>query len=168
MFSSAVIRRNSFDKVNGLDLFYLKNSERKINNNRKGEPDLYLFAKLSSRASVYVVNERLCFYRSHEKSNTNNNISRMTHIQDNIRTYDYIFDEIEYFPDDVRMVAKINSIGRLSLSLPLLEIADSLLYRGKLSRETIEYRDFLMAKLRISTSRFIRDDKSLGYPPIVV
>ena len=168
MFSSAVIRRTSFDEVDGLDLFYLKNINRKINIYRKGEPDLYLFAKLSARSQVYVINERLCFYRLHEKSNTNNNIRRMTHVQDNIRTYDYIFDEIEYFPDDVRMVAKINSIGRLSLCLPLLEVADLLLYRGKLSRETTDYRDFLIAKLRVSLNRLIRDDKSLGYPFVTI
>jgi glycosyltransferase involved in cell wall biosynthesis len=142
MWSSALIRRSSYEQVGGLRSLYHRYDKRKIKSvYRKGESDLYIFAKLSSLSQVYVINERLCYYRDHSDSNTNNTFLRGTHIQDNIRTYDYIYDEIEYFTDEIRVVSKINSIGRLSLKNSFADTAYNILYQSMLGKEYYLIRD---------------------------
>jgi len=167
MWSCALIRLKSYRDVGGLESFYRRQNNRNLKSiYRMGESDLYMFARLSSQGFTFVINERLCFYRDHDSSNTNNPILKATHIQDNLRTYDYIFDDIELFADEVRVVAKINSIGRLSMGLSLAEVAFQLLYKSMLGKEFIACRYSIISKLKISMLRFIIDDEKLRWPKL--
>lgn len=161
MWSSALIRSESLREIGGLESLYQRHEGRAISVYRKGESDLYVFARLSSLGEVYVINERLCYYRDHGGSNTSNLELRSTHIQDNIRTYDYIFDDVDFFSDEVRIVAKINSIGRLSTGESLAITAYRLLYIGKLAREFRYNRKEIVQKLKVVMSRFRRDKQEL-------
>ena len=167
MWSSTLIRNESYKKIGGLEALYRRHQGREIKSvYRKGESDLYIFSKLSSFGQAYVINERLCYYRDHSDSNTNNKSLASTHIQDNIRTYDYIFDEIEFFSDEVRLVAKINSIGRLSMNMSFAETAYRILYKSMLGKEFYHNRNDFFSKLKLVMERFIKDDESLGWPKI--
>jgi glycosyltransferase involved in cell wall biosynthesis len=165
MWSSALIRLKSYQQIGGLESLYSRISNRRIRSiYRYGESDLFTFARLSIIGSVCVINERLCFYRDHSMSNTQSDLLRATHIQDNVRTYDYIFDDINFFPEDVRLVSKINSVGRLSTNLGLSMAAEHLLYHSLLGRECNISRRDLVSKLRVSMERFIIDNEAYGYP----
>jgi len=167
MWSCALIRNESYKEIGGLESLYHRHEGREIKSvYRKGESDLYIFCKLSSLGQSYVINERLCYYRDHSDSNTKNKSLASTHIQDNIRTYDYIFDEIEFFSDEVRLVAKINSIGRLSMNMGFAEVAYKILYKSMLGKEFYCNRDTIIEKLKIVMERFIKDDENLGWPKL--
>lgn len=167
MWSSALIRTAALTHINGLnDLYDRHNGKPEKSVYRSGESDLYVFARLSSAGPVYAINERLCFYRDHGGSNTQNELLRATHIQDNIRTYDYIFDDIEYFSDRVRIIAKINTIGRLMQEQSIADAAIKLLYHSKLGRELKHKRSSILKSLVVVMRRYIRDDASLGYPTV--
>lgn len=158
MWSSALIRRSSYVGAGGLESLYQRHERRMITNNyRKGESDLYIFAKLSALGPVYVINERLCYYRDHIDSNTNSATLKSTHIQDNVRTYDYIFDDIEFFPEDIRIISKINSVARLLTNQNFAVTALSVLFEGKFSREIKVDKNKVVSKLILTMERFIRD-----------
>ena len=163
MFSSALIRTEAYQRSGGLEYFVAKYRHRKnVPILRRGEPDLYLFAKLASLGRVYVINERLCHYRYHLESNTS--LLKKFHIQDNLRTYDIIFDEVEFFSEEIRIVCKINSISRLATACSFSDVAYQFLYKSKISREFEHIRRRVIKNLLIVLSRFIRDDQSRGYP----
>ena len=165
MWSSALIRLGAYRKAGGLESLYARVSAGFAHSiYRYGESDLFIFARLSTIGPVAVINERLCFYRDHSLSNTQNVELQSSHILDNIRTYDLIFDDIDFFPEDVRLVAKVNSIGRLSTKLGLSQAAEHLLYRSALGRECKIYRRELISKLLVSMERFIIDNESRGWP----
>lgn len=165
MWSCAVIRRQSYRNVGGLDSLYNRHIGKSIESiYRQGESDLYIFAKLSSYQKTYVINERLCYYRDHGSTNTNNSELKATHIQDNIRTYDYVFDDVNFFSDEIRIIAKINSIGRLSMGMSLSETAFQILYRGMLGRELSHCRKAILIRLRDTMSRYIIDNEPPGWP----
>jgi len=167
MWSSALIRNSAYKSIGGLDYKYKKQDRRNFQSvYRMGESDLYLFAKLSSYGEAYVINERLCYYRDHDDSNTNNMHLKSTHIQDNIRTYDEIYDEHEFFADEVRVMAKINCIGRLTLGVGLAETAYRVLYCSLLSRELVNIRANVLIGLKKSMARYILDSEPAGWPRI--
>jgi glycosyltransferase involved in cell wall biosynthesis len=167
MWSCALIRTSSYRSIGGLEYFYQKYKHRNIKSvYRMGEADLYIFAKLSSLGNAFVINDRLCYYRDHGGSNTNNALLKSTHIQDNIRTYDYIFDEIDFFSDPIRIMAKINSAGRLSTGTSLPETAYKILYTSHLSAELLEYKEKVLIGLLKSMHHYILDSEVLGYPMI--
>lgn len=157
MWSSALIRVDSYKNMGGLDsLFDYQPCKQGNLPVRRGESDLYAFAKLSSIGKVYVINERLCFYRSHDEANTVK--QKNVHIQQNLNTYDLIFQQSEFFSDEIRVVAKINSIARLATELPMSDVAYRLLYVSKVSRECTGFRRQVLERLAIVMDRFIRDD----------
>lgn len=163
MWSSALIRVNSLKKVKGLNsLFDFGLGRQRGTLTRKGESDLYTFAKLSSVGKAYVINERLCYYRAHPGANTIK--LKTNHIQKNLITYDLIYSHHEFFSDEIRAVAKINSIARLAVDLPMSEVAYRFLYCSKIGRESISFRRRVLKKLNIAMKRFIRDDAAKGWP----
>ncbi len=165
MWSCALIRREAYFNVGGLESLYSRHIRKSIDSiYRQGESDLYIFAKLSQYQKTYVINERLCYYRDHGNTNTNSTVLRATHIQDNIRTYDYVFDDIDFFSDEIRIISKINSIGRLSMGTSLSETAYQILYRSMLGRELRHCRKSILIRLRETMSRYIIDNQSTGWP----
>lgn len=168
VFSSIIIRRTCYEKIGGFNFYYSRFIKRKISHYRSGESDLYTIARLASIGLVYVVNERLCAYRNHDESNSNNLNLKATHIQDNLRTYDYIFDEFENFSDEVRLVSKINSIARLALGHDVFaEVTERLLYKSPLGLEFIDIRDRFVFNFAEVLSTFILDSSEKNFPKIV-
>jgi hypothetical protein len=167
MWSSALIRVSSLEKAGWLDSLYQRTAGNNIKSiYRRGESDLYIFARLASLGNAYVINKRLCYYRDHQDSNTKNPTLRSTHIEDNVRTYDYIYGDIDFFPVEVRAAAKINSTGRLLTGESIAVTCARILYSGMLSKEFMHSRLETVKRLKQSMERFIIDSREHKYQKI--
>jgi glycosyltransferase involved in cell wall biosynthesis len=165
MWSSALVRVDSLKRIGGIGSLYRRNETSNIKSiYRKGESDLYIFARLASLGPAYTINERLCYYRDHSDSNTHNRHLSSTHIEDNIRTYNYIFGDIDFFSYEVRLAAKINSVGRLLTGEGLANTCARIFFSGLLSQEISTHREKTIERLSASMQRFIVDSADFGFP----
>ena len=158
MWSCALIRRETFNLIGGIAALHSRYIGRNLDPNYSSCSDLYIFARLSCFSPTYVLNERLCFYRDHPDATTNDADLNFNHIMGNVRTYDCIFDDVSFFSEEVRVVAKINSIGRLCLGdVGLAATAAQLLYIGQLGKEFRHIRREVVQKLAVVMRRYIMD-----------
>ena len=165
VFSCVLIRTKFLRSIGNFEslLDRFDGMSRKFRN--KGESDLYIFCRLASLGPVGVINKRLCYYRDHPFSNTHNELSNKSHIQNNIRTYDMIFGDLDFFPPTTRLMAKINSTARLVTHESIVRTVILSLRNGTcLNNEFSEVRDLFITSLGPQLRSFILDSAKLGFP----
>lgn len=116
----------------------------------QGLGDHYMWVNLSKKGNAYAVNERLGIYRIHPDSETSKfrkgrrDIVELTFLNDYLFRYEMDFDLV------TRLLAKVNSMGRLATNLGIARVALEMIHSDKF-RDVIEpvKEDFLQALRRM-------------------
>ena len=151
--SFSLIRRASLGEIGAFEIYESARPEMLL----QGLGDHFMWANLSVAGKAYVVNERLGIYRIHGASETSKFRKGRRDIVELTFMDDYIFRFEHKFGLLVRLLSKINSIGRLATDFGVVHIALEMAHSSKFSEIVAPVKRELLETLRQVLADFIYD-----------
>lgn len=151
--SFSLIRRASLGEIGAFEIYESAKPEMLL----QGLGDHFMWSNLCVAGKAYVVNERLGIYRIHGASETAKFRKGRRDIVELTFMNDYMFRFEHKFNLTLRLLAKINSIGRLATDFGVVRIALEMTHSSKFSEVVEPVKRELLEALRQVLIDFVYD-----------